>query len=275
MREGTRGTAVSRRRRMSAAEVRGAMLEAGRRSIWNAGLTLDLNDSHFDDLIRDASVPRSSVFRIWQTKADYLVDLYESVTASGMQDLRESIVDAGTFGSATELLDSRSDLLTSAQGRRALLLEIVRTGVAANLERMSNHPHWHSYAQLMISAPVLLDLPDGDRIAAAQIATERSSFIAAFADRYRALFGSLKLEPKNPALGYEHFTVASVGVVEAFAMRNVLASTVPTADTASPTLKELVVGTVPGPGIDGGEAPWLPVAVAFLGVVDAFFEPAE
>jgi len=275
MREGTRGTAVSRRRRMSAAEVRGAMLEAGRRSIWNAGLTLDLNDSHFDDLIRDASVPRSSVFRIWQTKADYLVDLYESVTAAGMQDLRESVVDADSFRKANELLESHADLLATAEGRRALLLEVVRTGVAANLERMSNHPHWHSYAQLMISAPVLVDLPDGERIATAQVATERSSFIAAFSDRHRELFEALGLRLKDQSLRYEHFTIASVGVVEAFAMRNVLASTVPTADTASPTLKELTTGTVPGPGLDGEQAPWLAAAVAYLGIVDAYFEPVD
>lgn len=254
------------------------MIDAGRRSIWNAGLTLDLNDSHFDDLIRSASVPRSSVFRIWQTKADYLVDLYE--TLGGPQGgargslFAEQMLKDEVFAGVDEIAKEFSGDVSTAEGRRALLEEVVRVGVANNYAAISAPSEWQTYAQMMISAPVLTDLPDGMRIADTQVQTERNDVIARLADRYRSLFEStFKLKLRTSALRYEQFVIAGTSVIEGFATREVLAKAAsPDADKSSPTLRELTSTSVDRVGADGTSAQWLPVAIAYLGIIDAFFE---
>ncbi len=277
MPEGVRTTVVARRRRMSAAQVRSAMIEAGQRSVLNAGLTLDLNDSHFDDLIRNAAVPRSSVFRIWQSKADYLVDLYEALGADGIGQAKDGHAQAAIFEVAKEILKANGSRLKKAAGRREVLLELVRQGVSANVGKMSEFSQWQSYLQMLISAPILTDLPEGTRISDALVETERVGVVGQAASRYAEIFGgSLGLRLKRSEFSYEQFVVAANGVVEGFAVRSVLASAGSKgADVTDPSLRAVTEATIPGPAIDGGTAPWLPAAIAFLGIVDTFFEPIE
>ncbi len=273
-----RGNVVARRRRMSAAEVRSLMIDAGRQSVWNAGLTLDLNDSHFDDLIRNAAVPRSSVFRIWQTKADYLVDLFETLGGAsggaGGSLFPDQVVKTEVFAGADKLIEKFEGDANTSEGRRALLEEAVRTGVASYQAVIAAPSEWQTYAQMMISSPMLTDLPDGLRIADTHVQTERSTVIAQLAERYQAIFeNAFGLKPRNPQVQYEHFVIAGASVVEGFAARLILAKAAnQDADTATPTLENLAGQTVPFVGADGKERQWLPAAIAYLGVIDAYFE---
>ncbi|GAA2516929.1 hypothetical protein GCM10010407_03010 [Rarobacter incanus] len=254
------------------------MIDAGRRSIWNAGLTLDLNDSHFDDLIRSASVPRSSVFRIWQTKADYLVDLYE--TLGGPQGgargslFAEQILKDEVFAHVEDVAGEFAGKLDTPQGRRSLVEEVVRRGVKASFDAYTAPSEWQTYAQMMISAPVLTDLPDGARIADTQVQTERNDVIARLADRYRVVFNDvLNLHPRDEELRYEYFVIAGMSLIEGFATREVLAKAASAdADHAVPSLHDLSTATVKRVDRDGVEREWLPVALAYLAVLDTFFE---
>lgn len=277
MPEGLRTTVVARRRRLSAAQVREAMLEAGQRSVRNAGLTLDLNDSHFDDLIRNAAVPRSSVFRIWQSKADFLVDLYVNLGATGIGQTTEEYPQTELLGTIKAVLNANEALLATGAGRRTALVEAVRQGVVASLAKMVAFTPWQSYQQMIYSGAILTDFPEGSRIADAILNTERETVIARSSSRYAELFGGrLGLRLKRPEYTYEHFVVAAHSVIEGFAIRGTLAQTATKGeDKSDPSMEALTSGTVPGPGIDGSTKPWSPAALAYLAVVDAFFEPIE
>ncbi|WP_142118102.1 hypothetical protein [Rarobacter faecitabidus] len=225
-------------------------------------------------------MPRSSVFRIWQTKADYLVDLYE--TLAGPQGgargslFAEQILKDEVFAGVDDAVSGLSGNLDDATTRRALLEEVIRTGVAKNFTAISAPSEWQTYAQMMISSPVLTDLPDGLRIADTQVQTERDDVIAKLADRYRTLFeGTFRLKLRDPQVSYEHFVIAASSVIEGFATREVLARAASEgADTSDPSLHALTSNTIKRKDAAGNEAEWLPSAIAYLGVVDAYFEAA-
>jgi AcrR family transcriptional regulator len=87
------------------------------------GLTVSLAHLNMEELIRIADVPRSSVYREWDTKEAFHVDL--------MYQLIEPIKDHGaawdakTLQIAKKVIRDHKDMLDTAEGRRAVLCEAV------------------------------------------------------------------------------------------------------------------------------------------------------
>jgi AcrR family transcriptional regulator len=267
--------APRRRRRIPAAEVRGKMLAAARELVYATGVTVSLEDLSLEDVIRRAGVPRSSVYRIWPYKGDFIDDLLCHMAAS--------LAGAAAFDPQTpdlvrKVITDHLDLLATAEGRRALMLETIRQGLAQNFSALVDSREWHIYIALVATAGPARDDQARDRIKQALGASEEA-FLGRAGEFYRQMGQVFGLRLRYPAFGYDHLASAAASLVEGLALRHILArALVGAPDSGQPPRSALSLGDIistsrPGPGIDGTPADWSLAATAFLGILDALTEP--
>lgn len=246
-----------RRRRLSDRETERRMLDTAVGMVNEAGLTVSLEHISLEEVIREAGVARSAVYRRWPYKDLFFSDL--------LRELARAAAPASVAGRESadvvlaEIATERLDLLERPGGRRALLLELIRREQDFALVHQS--PEWRTYLALHAT---FLSLPDGELradVQAALTASERgfTTRIAAAWREWAELFG-FRL---RPALGTGYEALASL--VSAHFRGMVLMS--PT----SPDIGEAHVDADP---FDTGEtARWPLRAVALAGIALAFLEP--
>ena len=66
---------MARPERVPAEEVRKRMLDAGRELAIEAGAALTIEHLRLEEVIQRARVPRSSVYRLWSYRDEYIDDL--------------------------------------------------------------------------------------------------------------------------------------------------------------------------------------------------------
>jgi AcrR family transcriptional regulator len=81
-----RETAMTTRpERVPAEEIRQRMLGAGRELALEAGAALTIEHLRLEEVIQRARVPRSSAYRLWPYKEDYIEDLLCYLAGAGRQ----------------------------------------------------------------------------------------------------------------------------------------------------------------------------------------------
>ncbi|MEU3712083.1 hypothetical protein [Streptomyces catenulae] len=148
---------VRRRRRLSDAETAQRMLDAAVATVEHTGLTVSLDHLSFEDVIRDAGVARSAVYRRWPYKDLFLSDLLKELA-------RRAPAAAGADGQIGEaavrrLARERLDQLATAQGRRELCGELLRQGALRDFAAMRASTQWRTYIALHAT---FLGLTDDD-----------------------------------------------------------------------------------------------------------------
>src|SRR5689334_2495490 len=76
--EQDRNAGVARRRRrqrIPAEEIRQRMFDAARRMVYESGVQISLEELSFEEVIQAAGVSRSSAYRIWPYKGDFVQEL--------------------------------------------------------------------------------------------------------------------------------------------------------------------------------------------------------
>ncbi len=158
-----------RRPRLSDADTEGRMLAAGERLIATQGLSLSLEHLRMEELITDAGVSRTSSYRRWPTKDLYAADLLLHVAEhTQLTDDLTVYLDA-TSRLAPDLVTG----ITTPQGRRDLIVELMRLITAADFTLALASSTWRGFVMLRAAHG---GLPDGTlraRVAAALSATER------------------------------------------------------------------------------------------------------
>lgn len=159
----------ARRPRLSDAETEERVLDAGIRSIAEQGLSLSLEHLQTERLIQDAGVSRTSYYRRWPTKDLFAADLLLRLAQA--TDLSSEVPGlAEALGAIPEALFA--DIGTE-QGRRNIVVEVLRIVMEADFLGMLRSTHWRSYIALRAAHP---GLPDGElraRVADALTITER------------------------------------------------------------------------------------------------------
>ena len=90
--------------RVPAEEVRQRMLDAGRELANEAGAALTIEHLRLEEVIQRARVPRSSVYRMWAYREEYIDDLlcYLAGERSWFSD--RPVLDPGTFADVKRIL---------------------------------------------------------------------------------------------------------------------------------------------------------------------------
>ena len=147
------------------------MLDAALAALATDGLSLGLDQVRFEDVVRAADVSRTSAYRRWPAREQFVEDVLVEL-ARGV-DLVGVPVVVGER--AANLLAGHPDDLRSPAGRHELFVELVRLSFQADLEAMVASAHFRTYLALrhgfaQAAAPGLRE-----RIATALAGSERRS----------------------------------------------------------------------------------------------------
>src|ERR1700689_311505 len=103
-RKGRHTAMTARPERVAAEEVRQRMLDAGRELALEAGAALTIEHLRLEEVIQRARVPRSSVYRMWPYREEYIDDLLCYLAGAGSWFSDRTIVEPNTFSSATQVV---------------------------------------------------------------------------------------------------------------------------------------------------------------------------
>jgi AcrR family transcriptional regulator len=233
------------------------MLDTAVGMVNEAGLTVSLEHISLEEVIREAGVARSAVYRRWPYKDLFFSDL--------LREIARAVAPASVAGRETghavlaRIAAERLDRVETPEGRRAMLLELIRR--EQDFAVVHRSAEWRTYLALHAT---FLSLPDGNLrtdVQAALTASERgfTTRIAAAWQEWAELFG-FRL---RPALGTGFEALASL--VSAHFRGTVL---------MSPTSPDIVEAHIDADPFGTGETARWPVrAVALAGIALTFLEP--
>jgi AcrR family transcriptional regulator len=220
------------------------------------GLTVSLDSISLEDVIRDADVSRSAVYRRWPYKDLFISDLVKELAKNATPE----IVD-GELELMRRILADHQDRLGTPELRHGLMVELFRQLALFDFETMYSSPGWRTYLALHAT---FLSLADGtlrDQVQAALAESERvqNTRVARAWRELTAIFG-YRLKPGS---GVTFETLATL---------------------LSATLNGLIIKALSTPGVAGHRVPacpfgavteqeWSMPALGLGGVAAAFLEP--
>lgn len=264
---------AARPERVPAEEVRRRMLEAGRELAIEAGAALTIEHLRVEEIIQRARVPRSSAYRMWPYREEYIDDLLCYLAGAGNWFNDRPVFDPETFTVLKQVVEDNRELIGFREGRRALLREIVRLTVAQNYAALTESGTWRLHMALSATLGSTRSGEARQKIAAALEESQRvsrDSLVAVF----WFLAQELGLRMRDPAATIEHMQLAGGLLVQSVALRNVQVQAAADGDGSGEAalVDTLLNAPLPGPGLHGQPAEWTLAAFAYMGVVDAFIE---
>jgi AcrR family transcriptional regulator len=264
---------AARPERVPAEEVRRRMLEAGRELAIESGAALTIEHLRVEEIIQRARVPRSSAYRMWPYREDYIDDLLVYLAGAGNWFNERPVFDPETFTVLKQVVEDNREVIASPAGRRALLQEIVRLTVAQNYGALTESGTWRLHMALSATLGSTRSGEARQKIAAALEESQRvsrESLVAVFG----FLAQELGLRMRDPAATIERMQLAGGLLVQSMALRNVQVRAAADGDDAGEAAQvdALLNAPLPGPGLYGQPAEWTLAAFAYMAVVDAFIE---
>lgn len=264
---------AARPERVPAEEVRRRMLEAGRELAIESGAALTIEHLRVEEIIQRARVPRSSAYRMWPYREDYIDDLLVYLAGAGNWFNERPIFDPETFTVLKQVVEDNRELIAAPEGRRALLREVVRLTVAQNYGAITESGTWRLSMALSATLGSTRSGEARQKIAAALEESQRvsrESLVAVFG----FLAGEIGLRMRDTAATIEHMQLAGGLLVQSMALRNVQVRAAADGNDAGEAahVDGLLNAPLPGPGLHGQPAEWTLAAFAYMGVVDAFIE---
>ena len=274
---------TARPERVPAEEVRQRMLEAGRGLALEAGAALTIEHLRLEEVIQRARVPRSSVYRLWPYREEYIDDLLCYLAGEGSWFSERPVLAPETSSVLRRVLAENTQLLATLEGRRALMLEIVRLTTMRNYDALTESTTWRLHMALVATLGSTRSGEARKRIAAALEDAQkqsRDSMVALLS----YLMGALGLRLRDPAYTLDHVQLAGGLLIQSLALRNVQVQAVldegdagdsratPSVPQEAKDVRALLNSPVPGPGLGDEPAEWTLAARAYLGVLDTFIE---
>ncbi|WP_202862540.1 TetR/AcrR family transcriptional regulator [Antricoccus suffuscus] len=246
-----------RRQRLSDAETEQRMLRSAADAVAATGLTVSLDHIRLEDVIRDAGVSRSTVYRRWPNKDLFLGDL--------LLDLARANAPKSATGSKeiTELVRrsvlARLDAIRSPIDRLQLAAELVRDTGQQDFQHINESREWRTYLALTVT---FIGLPPGDLRDQIQevLAESERAFTARIAASHRTIADLLGLRLRA---GID-VTFETVGHLANAMMRGLIVKALATPSIAT----ERVAGD-----LYGATGDWSLASLGLISVVMTYLEP--
>ena len=248
-----------RRRRLSDQETEQRMVDAALAVVNRMGLTVSLEHISLEDVIREAGVSRSAVYRRWPYKDLFFSDLLRALArATGPAEVPDA---RPSLEHIRSVVVDRPDLLRTEEGRHALAVEMLRIGNLTDLAAMAESTAWRTYMALHAT---YLSLDDGEL---------REEIGESLAESERAL---VRKTAKTFA-GYLDLMGYRIRPELDADAETVVAVTMPLirgAIIVAPALPQITAHKVhSNPFGSRGSAEWSPVAIAMTSIALAYIEP--
>ena len=250
-------TGLARReRRLSDQETERRMLRAALDMVNRTGLTVSLDHLSFEDLIRDADVSRSAVYRRWPYKDLFFSDLVQQLA----KDAAPGIV-ADELELMRQVAASCEDWLEDPELRHQALLEIFRQLSLLDFQAKYDSPGWRTYIALHATFMSLSDGTLRDQVRAALAASEgaHNGRIAQAWRQLTELFG-YRLRPESG------ITFEVLATLLTATMRGMVVMALSSPDIADCRITAGAFGA-------SAAAEWSLPALGLTGVASAFLEP--
>jgi len=245
----------SRATRIPSEQVRTRMIEAAREVISVKGLTVGFAHLPMEEYIRLAAVPRSSVYRIWSTREEFVADLIGEVF---VRDRFADGADPEALQLMRDVYDRFPGHLSTASGRRAVAWETIRIGADANIAGLRRSVDWSSYNALLACTFSMEEGParEAVRETAKRIETMMTHRMQSFYQETLDVFGG-SLKPGFTTLQLAHLTAI---VIDGLTHRGRL-------------LDDQLDARITAPGLDGEPVSWSLAAWTIRSIVDGMLEP--
>ncbi|KQQ05253.1 MULTISPECIES: hypothetical protein [unclassified Rathayibacter] len=246
---------LPRAKRIPADQVRARMIAAASEVIAANGLTVGFAHLPMEEYIRLAEVPRSSVYRIWATREEFVADLIGEVF---VRDRYADGADPDAMAVMRDVHERHSDRLATATGRRAVVWEMIRIGANSNIEALRSSVDWASYNALLACTFSMEEGPAREAVQATarRIETMLTHRMQGFYSEMLETFGGT-LRPGFSTLQLAHLTSV---VIDGLAHRGRL-------------LGDELDSVVLAPGLDGEPVPWHLAAYTIRSIVEGMLEP--
>ena len=250
-------TGLARRgRRLSDQETEQRMLSAAVAMVSRTGLTVSLDHISFEDIIRDAGVSRSAVYRRWPYKDLFFSDLVRQLARDATPAIVEDELEL-----MRQIAASRPDWLETPELRHRLLLELFRQLSLLDFQAMIGSPGWRTYLALHAT---FMSLADGDLRDQVQAALNQSeqAHNARIAQAWRqltALFG-YRLRPESG------ITFEALATLLSATMRGLVVMALSAPDVAAQRIEARPFGA-------DARGRWSLPALGLAGLASAFLEP--
>ena len=197
-------TGLARRgRRLSDHETERRMLQAARAMVSRTGLTVSLDHISFEDVIRDADVSRSAVYRRWPHKDLFFSDLVKELAQKATPTLVSEELDL-----IKQVVAEHTDWLETPELRHRLVVELLRRLSELDFQTLYGSPEWRTYLALHATFLSIADDELRDQVQAALARSERDH-IARVASAWERLVGLIGYRLR-PELGATFETAATL-----------------------------------------------------------------
>lgn len=219
------------------------------------GLTLGVDEAVLDGLLEGTGVKRADFDRAWGTRQEFLDEVFLAMA----EKAREDRADTQTLLTTWQYLSSRADDLLSPEGRRQVLVDVIRTAAEYNFGAVTATGAWRTYAGLSATILSFAATESRQRTVDALRASEMS-FVETMEMFYRNVLPTVGYRLK-PHFGgdWQPFVVAAASVIEGLGLIR----------ASVPALVERPLDIPTGTRVE----PWSLASLAFMGIVDAFIEP--
>jgi len=180
-------TGLARRgRRLSDDETEQRMLQAAVAMVNRTGLTVSLDHISFEDVIRDADVSRSAVYRHWPYKDLFFSDLVKELAKDATPTIANDETELMSHVIAEHL-----DWLETPELRHSLVIELFRQLALFDFQTIYGSPRWRTYLALHATVMSLAEGELRDQVQAtlAQSEHDRITRIANAWQQLTGLFG--------------------------------------------------------------------------------------
>lgn len=148
---------TGRRPRMTEAQTRETALRVTVAAIREQGLNLGLESLSMEDVIREAEVSRTTFYRLWPQKDQFIGDLIIELTKNAISPYNDRSTD--TTAELKERLLPRINELLQPETRWRLITDILaQTAVPDFAYMFSRTEQWHTYFALVT---IVTNLPHG------------------------------------------------------------------------------------------------------------------
>lgn len=235
--------------------LRRRMLDAAQRLVdEDGGLTVSLEHLTLDRVIKEAGASRTSVYRIWASKDDFNSDLLKDLAGPSWQGT--AAFDDATIRLARDTVAENLGELSSAEGRRRVLLETIRLAANQNFEAVISSAQWRTYVALSATVLSMPTANENKDVILSALRESEQIFLESMAEFYEDMSIILGLKLKSNVPSFETLAAAGAAVVEGLGLRH--------------TLNEQLVNTRLKYANDGD---WHLASLAFLGIFDQLIEP--
>jgi AcrR family transcriptional regulator len=250
-------TGLARRRlRLSDRETEQRMLQTAMAMVNRTGLTVSLDHISLEEVIREADVSRSAVYRRWPYKDLFFSDLVKELARSATP----TMVDE-EYALIRRIVTERLDWLDTSERRHGLVIELIRQLALLDFETLYGSAQWRTYLALHAT---FLSLAGGqlrDQVGAALAQSERDhrARVAKAWEFLTELFG-YRLRPE---LGASFEMLAAL--LDA-AMRGLVIQALSEPELPAQRAKASPFGAV-------SEEEWSLAALGAVSIASAFLEP--